>query len=222
MCILDIWRGFLRYVHELPLPRSAGVGFVGIMKTPARPEQSLQVVLKTYMGGNCSPTISPQLLDACVTVHDQLVNAAQHSSLTQQQGDLLEALSGFIRSSPSIEVLIEIAMAIIYDVGRAQGRTGIVVDLAQARGVSRQHADRQIKRGRVLFTFHRAGKILRRPTGRKIEMIGELPEEHWIPCWEFTLAHAEMRIGHAIFQPSTTCVWDFCEDTAGCAGWIGW
>jgi len=181
-------------MRELPLPRSGRVGFVGIVKTPTKKtEQSLQVVLKTYMGGSCSPAVSPQLLEACVTVHDQLVNAAQHSSLTEQQGDLLEALSGFIRSSPSIEVLIEIAMAIIYDVGRAQGRTGIVADLALARGVSRQHADRQIKRGRVLFTFQRAGKILRRPTGRKIEMIGELPEEHWIPCWEFTLAHAEKK-----------------------------
>ncbi len=182
-------------MDEVPIPQNRDVGFVVLMKTSPPPDQSFQTVLQIFKHGGApsGPSISPQLLEACVKVHDQLEIAAEKNVLSEQQGNLLEAMTGFIRSTPVIEALIEIAMAIVYDVGRAQGRSGIVMDLAQARGVSRQHADRQIKRGRVLLGFQRAGKSLMMPTGRKVEMIEDLPEEHWIPGWEFVVRQAEKK-----------------------------
>ncbi len=166
------------------------MGFGASMMKCAEP--SLEIVLKTYAGSG--PTeIPPSLIEACVAVRDQLVDAARRGKLSERQGDLLDAMTRLIRSAPTIESLVEIAMAIAYDVGRAQGQSGIVADLAQARGVSRQHADRQIKRGRVLLAFHKSGKSLSSPTGRKVEMLAELPEEHWIPGWEFVVSKAEKK-----------------------------
>lgn len=161
--------------------------------TPALNTQTaFATVLQMFRNGGLS-SLSPRLLDACVKVHDDLVSAAEQNALTGPQGDLLDTMMGFIRSTPVIEAFEEILMATAYDVGIAQGRRSIVVDLALARGVSRGHADRKIKRGRVLVAFHRAGKVLLLPTGRKIEMLGGLPDDHWIPCWEFVVKRAEKK-----------------------------
>lgn len=152
-----------------------------------KPTQGNTALLLRILQRGEMPSPSPAVLDACLKVHDELEQAALANNLSDQHGKLLEAITGFIRSAPAIEVLGEIAMAIAYDVAIAQGNRGIVVELAAAKKVSRGHADRQIKRGRVLMAFQRAGKIGLMPTGRKIEMLAKLPQEHWIPAWEFVV-----------------------------------
>jgi len=162
------------------------------MKAPPRMAAVMQLIGRSVDSRGSAQILDDSQLNALLALHDELMATAASGETPPEDGSIFGRIRNLLRNLPRIGELDDIAMYMAHEFRICRGEEGIVAGLAEERGVSRQQADKKIKKGRLILHFHRLGKRSIMPSGRKAEkLMRGVPQPHWIPCWEYVLGRAE-------------------------------